>query len=141
MIQFRSTNEKSPAINLREAMLAGQALERRGIGQLVGIDLNLRCFCARFGDLGQNLALLRRITFYGVDQIGDEIGSALILILHLAPGGLRRLLLGGDGVDSTTGKHQCDSNEQRRDSGSRRAPELGYPTHPVLLIRRRNTSA
>ena len=96
---------------------------RRG-ATVVGIDLNLRCFGPRFDHLGKNLALLRRIAFHSVDEIGDEIGPALILVLHLAPGGLGGFLLGRDRVDSASGKHDRNGDQQGGGAASGRPAEL-----------------
>ena len=63
-------------------------LERLGVGEDVGRNLHLRRLGARLDDLGQHLAFLSGIALHRLDQIGDEVGAALILVQDLAPRGL-----------------------------------------------------
>ena len=79
-------------------------LEGLGIGEDVGRDLHLRRLGARLGHLGQHLALLRGVALHRLDEIGDEVGAALILVQHLAPGRLGLLLQRGDGVDAAAAR-------------------------------------
>ncbi len=67
-------------------------------------------FRARLGDLDQHVALLLRVTLHGLDEIGNEIGAALVLVEHLAPRGLRAFFFGRDGVDAATGELESEKS-------------------------------
>ena len=95
-------------------------LEGVGIGEDVRRQRHLRRLGAGLDHLGQHLALLRGIALHRLDQIGNEVGAALILVQHLAPGGLGPLLQGGDGVDAAAGERQSgDRQSQRTDEDAR----------------------
>ena len=57
-----------------------------------GGSVHLRRLGAGLDHVGQHLALLRGIALHRLDQIGNEVGAALILVQHLAPSGLGPLL-------------------------------------------------
>ena len=66
------------------------------------------------------LLFLRGVALHRLDQVGNEVGAALILVQHLAPGGLGLLLQGWDGVDAAAGKRQpSDRQSQRTDEDAR----------------------
>ena len=52
------------------------------------------------------------IAFDRLDQVGNEIGAALILVLHLAPGRLGLLLERRDRIDAAAGEQEGDADQQ-----------------------------
>ncbi|MNP49063.1 hypothetical protein D3C76_1432260 [compost metagenome] len=52
------------------------------------------------------------IALDGFHQVGNQVGTALILVLHLAPGSLGLFIEGRDVVDATGGE-QCGQHQQR----------------------------
>src|SRR5262249_7533834 len=84
-------------------------LERIRIVDEVGRRLKRGRAAARRGDLLEHLALLPGKALNGLDQVGNEIGAALVLVLDLRPFRLRGLLVGRDVVDAATG-HQKTQN-------------------------------
>jgi hypothetical protein len=48
-----------------------------------GIDLDLACLGAGLGHLRQHLAFLRRIALHRLDEIGNQVGPTLVLVLHV----------------------------------------------------------
>ena len=50
-----------------------------------GVHLDLRGFAACLDDALQGLLLVGGIAFDGVHQVGDEVGAALVLRLHVGP--------------------------------------------------------
>jgi hypothetical protein len=76
---------------------------------------HLRRLGARFDHGIERVLLVRGIALDRVDQIGDEIGAALVLIQHLAPCGLGVFLSRRDGVVAAAGKQrQHDGHHQER---------------------------
>src|SRR5271165_4836854 len=51
-----------------------------------------------FRDLGPHVLFLLGVAFNGGDEIGNQIGAALILVLDFRPGRLGRLLLASSGA-------------------------------------------
>ena len=85
-----------------------------------GGSVHLGRLGAGLDHFGQHLALLRGIALHRLNQIGNEVGAALILVQHLAPSGLGLLLQRGDGVDAAAGKRQPgDRQSQRTDENAR----------------------
>src|SRR5262245_28194362 len=114
---------EQPSQRARELRLRVlEALERFGIGDDVRRNLHLHLGCARprVGHLFQNLPLLRGIALHGLDQIGNEIGAALILVEHLRPIRLGAFLIARDVVDAAARKQQAESCDH--DRGAREAP-------------------
>jgi hypothetical protein len=83
-------------------------LELRRIRDGRCVHLDARGFRPRLRDLDQDLALLLRIALHGLDQVRDEVGATLVLVLHLAPRGLGPLLQSGNVVDAATGEHEAE---------------------------------
>ena len=75
-----------------------ELLELVGIGQLRGVDSYGCRLGARFDDGGEHILFLLGIALHRRDQIGDEIGTPLILILHIGPFGLGLLLERGNRI-------------------------------------------
>ena len=50
------------------------------------------------------LALLVGEALHGIDQIGHQVGTPLVLVLHLGPGCLHLLVVGGNIVDTAAGE-------------------------------------
>ena len=87
-----------------------ELLQLVGIGELRGVDLHLRRLGARLDHRGQDAFLLLGIALHGGDQIGDEIGAALIVVLHVRPFRLGLLLVGRDGVVAAAGEREPEKN-------------------------------
>ena len=66
----------------------------------------------RVGHLGQHRLLLRRVALDRVDEVGHEIGAALVLVQHFGPGGLDALVLPLQVVVAATGQRE------QRDGGA-----------------------
>ena len=75
-----------------------ELLELVGIAQLRCVDFDRSRLGPRLDDGSQHILFLLGITLHGGDQIGNEVGPPLILILHVAPFGLGLLLERGDRV-------------------------------------------
>src|SRR6185437_7241656 len=86
-------------------------LERFRIGDGGGIHFHLRGARARLHHVGQNGAFLLRVTLHGRHEVGDQVGAALILILHVTPRRLHLLILGGNRVDAAA----REKNRHRQD--------------------------
>ncbi len=76
---------------------------------------------ARLDDGGQHVLLLLGVALHGRDQVRDEIGAALILVLHVGPFGLRLLLERRDRVvaaarQAETEKDDCEDRGGARES-------------------------
>jgi hypothetical protein len=56
-----------------------------GISELGGIELYLHCLGPRFHHGGQHVLLLFGIALHGGDEVGDEVGAALVVVLHVRP--------------------------------------------------------
>src|SRR5574337_174727 len=69
----------------------------------VGIDLQTAHPGARIGHLDEDLFFVLRVTLDRIDQVGHQVGAALVLVQHLRPGRLDRLVLTLDGVVAATG--------------------------------------
>ena len=65
---------------------------------------------ARLGDLDQHRLFLLGIALHRRDEVGDEVGAALIVGLQVAPGGVDLLLGGRDAVDPAAG--EAESGER-----------------------------
>ena len=87
--------------------------DRGRVVELVGADRDLADVRARLGDFREDLFLVRRVTFHGVDEIRHEIRAALILVDDLGPRRLDSLVLGLDRVVAAA-RHEADENEQER---------------------------
>ena len=95
-------------------------MERLGIGENVLGDDHLRRLGARLGHLRQYLLLLFRISLHRLDEVGDEVIAPLVLVEHLAPGGLRSLFIGGDSVDAAAGQSGGEHQQRKDADGERR---------------------
>lgn len=67
-------------------------------------QFHLRDAGARFGHGGEDLLLLGRVSFDGIDQIRYQVGAPFVLIEDLAPGRLGRFVVGGNVVDAASGE-------------------------------------
>src|SRR5262249_49506236 len=90
-----------------------EALKRFRVGDDVGRDLHLGRARPRIGHRFQHLALLGGIALHGLDQIGDQIGAALVLVEHLRPSCLGGFLVARDVVDATA----CEQAETCGEDG------------------------
>ena len=86
-------------------------LELRGVVDGRGVDLDLARLGAGLDHRGQDLALLRGIALHRLHQIRDQVGAALILVLHLGPGGFRLFLQRRHVVVAAAGQHDAEHAE------------------------------
>jgi hypothetical protein len=100
----------------RALQLALRLLELLQRGRIVGVDVDAADLGARLGDLGQYLLLVAGIPADGVDQIGHQVGTALVDVEHLRPGGGDGLVLLLDGVVAAAAE-QGGQAEQPETSG------------------------
>ena len=56
---------------------------------------------AGLGHFHQHFPLVTGIALHGIDQVGDQVCPALILVFHLRPGGFYLFVVGGNVVDAT----------------------------------------
>ena len=88
------------------------------VGQVVGVEVNRGRLGARLGDLNKDVLFLLGEALNGRDQIGNEVGAALILVLNLGPGRVGGLLLGRDDIVAAGGNRNGD----QRQNGERSQP-------------------
>src|SRR5262249_55620351 len=101
------------------------------IGYCRSVDLDLACLGACLGHLRQHLALLRRIALHCLDQIGNQIGTTLVLVLHIRPLRLRAFVIGRDVVDTTARKQQSGEQGEKWDAGATQdAYQMAHATPP-----------
>src|SRR5262249_9021885 len=81
------------------------------IGELRGVHLDLCRLGPRLDNLRKDLSLLLGISLNGGDQIWDEIGPALIVVLHISPLCLGLLLESRDRVVAASGNRKADKND------------------------------
>ncbi|MCY1415015.1 hypothetical protein D9M71_304820 [compost metagenome] len=105
-----------------------------GIVQGAGIDLDRGRLGPGFYDRGQGFLLLLGVAFDRFDQIGNQVGAALVLVLHLGPGRFYLLVIVGDVVDPATGQ-QAGKHQQQPQSY---ALEMNY-LHVATLLDRRDS--
>jgi hypothetical protein len=79
------------------------------------VDFDLTCFGARLGYLRQYLAFLRRISLYRFDEVGNQIGTTLVLVLHIRPLRLRVFIIGRDVVDTAACQQQAGEHGKKGD--------------------------
>src|SRR5690606_26174153 len=80
---------------------------------------------AGLGDAEQDVALLFRVALDGVDEVGDQVGPALVLVEHLGPCGLRRLVRRLDRVVAAApehGEHGDEAGKPEQDSHRHQLP-------------------
>src|SRR6516162_6911691 len=99
-----------------------EALERFRVVDDVGRNLHLHLGRARsrVGHLFQHLPFLGGVALHGLDQVGNEIGAALILVEHLRPLRLGALLVAWNVVDAAAREQQAKSCDRR--GNARRTP-------------------
>src|SRR5690242_14013810 len=78
--------------------LADRAFELVRRLDLVGAGARPEHRRARVGDVVEDALLVAGVALHHLDQVGNQVGAALQLVLHLAPGRLDLLLLGDDAV-------------------------------------------
>src|SRR5262245_4384947 len=96
-----------------------EALERFRIVDDVRRNLQLHLGRARprVGHLFQDLPFLRGVALHGLDQIGNEIGAALILVEHLRPLRLGAFLIARNVVDAAAREQQAEACDQHGNAG------------------------
>src|SRR5262249_60874846 len=96
-------------------------LELVGIRELGGVDLRLRGFGARLDHGSEDVLLLLGIALHGRDQVGNEVGAALILVLHVAPARLGLLLESRDDVVAATRNREAEAEDRNKGAQPRTA--------------------
>ncbi len=103
-------------------------MERLRIRQDIGRELHLGRLCARRDHLGQHLLFLMRVSFNRLNQVGNQVGPALVLVQHLAPRRLHLLVERRNFVDAAGRKakhHECEyrqASERSKMSQKHEAP-------------------
>ena len=82
---------------------------------------------ARLGHFDQHGFLLLGIALHRRDEVGDEVGAALIIGLEVAPFGVDLLLGGGDAVDAAAG--EAERGERRKQT---KAAKNGHRKSPLM---------
>src|ERR1700733_264922 len=93
-----------------------QLFDLSRVGQVVGVEVNRGRFGAGLGDLDKDVLFLLGVALNGRDQIGNEVGAALILVLNLRPSRVGGLLLGWDDIVATGGNRNGDERQNRERS-------------------------
>ena len=110
--------EQSPEGARQRVLRILQRFDLCRVGQVVGVEVNRGRLGARLGDLNKDVLFLLGEALNGRDQVGNEVGAALILVLNLGPGSVSRLLLGRDDIVAAGGNRNCD----KRQNGERSQP-------------------
>jgi hypothetical protein len=84
----------------------------------VTVEADLACLGAGLGYLRQHLAFLRRIALHRLDEIGNQVGTTLVLVLHVRPLRLRAFVISRDVVDAAARKQQFGEHDEKRDAGA-----------------------
>src|SRR5262249_27903519 len=79
------------------------------------------------GHAEQHVLFLRRVALHRGDQVGNQVGAALVLVEHLRPGRLHLLVLGLEVVVATTGQ-----GERREEGPPSQEPAHGFP--PIARV-------
>src|SRR5262245_32804687 len=106
-----------------------ETLERLRIVEDVGRKLHLRGAGAGIGDLFEHLPLLRRVALHGLDQIGNEIGAALVLVEHVRPLRLGGLLKARNVVDAAARQKQAQTRDQDGNARAAQCARCGAHDH------------
>ncbi len=85
-----------------------ELLEFLGIVEGAGIHLDRRGLGPRFDHGSEGVLFMGSVALDHFHQVGDQVGAALVLVLHLAPGGFGLFVQGGNGVDAATAQHRAD---------------------------------
>src|SRR5450755_1930240 len=101
-----------------------ELLERRGIVEHLRRGLDAADLGAGIGHPQQHILFLLRKTFHRIDEVGNQIGAALVLVDDLRPARLDLFVLRLNRVVAAIGEAQC---RQRRQHGPKSA-------HRILLL-------
>jgi len=104
----------------RAGKFALRCLELLQRSRIVGIDLRLRGPGASLGDADEHGLLLRGEALHRVDEIGDQVGAALVLVDDFRPCGRRGFVLHLDRVVTATRQQHCRHRQQNHMQGSHR---------------------
>ena len=97
-----------------------------------GVDLDLGGPRARVDHLLQHLPLLRGVALHRLDQIGNEIGAALILVEHVRPLRLGPLLIARNVVDAAAREQQADDDGEKQAAAEAKNAECtAHATTPM----------
>ncbi len=121
-----------------------KALERFRIVDDIGrnLHLNLGCPRARVDHFLEHLPLLRGVALHRLDQIGNEIGAALVLIEHVRPFRLGRFVITGNVVDAAAREQEAETRDQHGNAGkAQHARCVAHGRPPILTSLARRTPA
>jgi hypothetical protein len=110
--------EQAPESARERVLRILQLLDLFRVGQVIGVEMNRGRLGARLGDLNKDVLFLLGEALNGCDQIGNEIGAALILVLNLGPRRIGGFLLGRNDIVTARGNRNGD----QRQSGKRSQP-------------------
>ena len=88
---------RRPCASLNAWTLAGSL-------RSLGVQLHAAGIGARLRHLDQDGAFLLGVALHRLDEVGNQVGAALIVGLQVAPLGVDLLLGGGDAVEAATGE-------------------------------------
>ncbi len=105
------------AAKLRLRILEG--LEFCRVGKIRGINMHLRRLGACLGHLNQHILLLLGVTLNGCDKVWNEVGAALIIVLHLRPFGLGIFLQGRNLIVAAGRNWKREQNDEEKSAQTR----------------------
>ena len=105
------------AVTVRAETL--EPLDGGRVCELVGVDGGLRGLGTRLNHRRQDLALLCGEAAYRLDQVGNQVGAALILILYLGPCGLGLFLVSRNVVHAAGAQQRQKNRHQEPCEGAR----------------------
>ena len=85
-----------------------ELLEFFRVIQGAGIHLDRGSLGPRLDHGGQSVLLMGGVTLDHFHQVGDQVGATLVLVLHLAPGGLGLFVQGRNGIDTAAAQYCAD---------------------------------
>ena len=103
--------EQSPEGAAKRILRVLHLLDFRRVGQVVGVEMDRGRLGARLGDLREHVLFLFGVALNGGDEIGDEVGAALVLVLDFRPCRLGGLLLGRDDIVAAGGNGDADQGQ------------------------------
>ena len=90
-----------------------ELLERSGIVENLGRRLNAADLGPRIGHPQQHILFLLRKTLHRIDEVGHQIGAALVLVDDFGPVRLDLLVIALDRVVAAIGQAQGRQRRQR----------------------------
>ena len=107
-------------------------------GGLIGVYLNLPNRSPRLRDLGESRFLEIGCPGDRLHEIGNQIGAALVLALHLCPFGIDRLGEPDQVVVAPATAHEEDDAEENQNSRATESIFLHAPSKHSIAVKRNN---